>query len=151
MFHGGGSVPSPRVGKGIGGIEASSRKFFMLGRAVQSLHPPQLEIPYSRGHWCSAVGLWAFMKLEIGSGGSLWIPRSQWDQRELSFTLCVGQHCSKWLKMSLKCRKMTKMDVKCEWKRATRTKRVPEGYLEGTPFGQIWFAFGFIGLEKGSK
>ena len=62
----------------------------------------------------------------------MWIPGPQWDQRELSFTLYAGQHCSKWIKMCLKCLKlslqclqMAKMHAKCH------APRAQNGYLEG--------------------
>ena len=35
--------------------------------------------------------LWGFMRLDMWQGGSLWIPGSQWDQHELSFTLYAVQ------------------------------------------------------------
>ena len=88
---------------------------------------------------CGAVGLYE-------AGGSLWITGSQWDQQELSFTLYVA--------------KMTQNAFKMQVKTRHAHKKGALGYLEGqicpekgpkTLFGQMWFAFSFIVLEKGSK
>ena len=87
-------------------------------------------------------------------GGSLWIPGSQWDQQELHCTVQMAQNeptmAENEPKMSQNDQNACKMRVKARHGHKRGALRV-HGRSNWTLFGQIWFVFSFIGLEKGPK